>query len=278
MLTLALPEMKPRSAKDVIFRELASARGMTVTELLKRARESGLNVSYHAVYQAAKELQAENILQKSENRYSISGKYVDFLRQYLSSLEEDFSEKVNLSMPMNSTRHFTFSSLNEATLFMAKMVYSNILGNITNRDVCMVFQHLWLIQTIKGNRYLSIVKKIARLNRWHILVQGNSLIDRKLKQAYERDFRAKIILGKKLAPFSNYAAYGDIVVESFIPKNLFRLQEKVYSSSRDRLDVDWIEKYTRLCYDSKYRISVTVTRNRELAQQIRQNILSEFGE
>ena len=109
-----------------------------------------------------------------------------------------------------------------------------------------------------------------------MLVQGDSVVDKKCKEVYEDYFRAHIKLGVKCAPLSNTIICGDIIVETFIPKKLIDLQEKVYNSSTNRFDLNWIESYTRLCYFDKYKINATISRNKELAEQLKENVMKYF--
>jgi len=221
-------------------------------------------------------LKNNNVLEKNYREYSISKKYIESLKDFAKVLEENYSEKVNLSLQPNTTKNIAFSSLNEATLFAARAAYSNIFEVIKNREIYIMFQHLWLIHTIKNVRNMELVKKIIRLNKWYVLVQGNSLVDKRCKEDYEERFNAKIKLGVKCAPLGNIVVCGDIIIESFIPKKLMELTEKVFNSATDRFDLEWIENYTKLCYLDKYKINARITRNKELAEQIKENVMKHF--
>ncbi len=276
VFNLVIPNPKNITVKDIIIKELSVNKGLTILKLLNSCKKNNLNVSYHAVYQAVNELKKQHVLEKNEKEYSITKEYVNSLKDFSKVLEENQSGKINLSLQQNSTKHFTFNSLNEATLFMAKAAYSNIFDVIKNRSIYVIFQHLWLIQTIRGVKYMDLVKKVSKLNKWYFLVQGNSLVDKKCKKAYESMFGAKIKLGLKCAPLGNLLVCGDIVIESFIPKRLIELTEKVFNNCKNKFDLNWIEQYTRLCYLDKYKITVTMTRNKQMAEQIRENVLAHF--
>ena len=274
--SLVIPHPKNLSVKDIIIKELSVSKGLSISKLLNAVKNNNKNVTYHAVYQAVHELKSQKVLTQTAMDFSISKVYIDELNHFTRILEENYSESVNLNLAPNTTKHLTFDSLNEATIFMSKAAYSNIFGAIKNKTAYLVFQHLWLIQTVKSVRYLQVAKMLAKLNKWFILVQGNSLVDRKCKESYEKLLNAKIKLGVKSAPFGNIIVFGDIIIESFIPKQLMKLTEKVYNSATDTFDLDWIEYYTKLCYTDKYKITATITRNQEMADKMVETIMEHF--
>lgn len=276
VFNLVIPNPKNMTVKDVIIKELSVSKGSTVLKLLNSCKKNNLNVSYHAVYQAINELRNYGVLEKLGDEYVISKKYIDSLKEFTRIIEENQSEKVNLNLQPYTTKHLTFNSLNEATLFMAKAAYSNVFDILINREVYIISQHLWLTQTIKGVKSMALVKKIVKLNNWYGLIQGKSLADKKLKEYYEKEFGAKIKIGISCASLGNTVVFGDYISQTFIPKKLIEYQNKVFSNCKDEFSLEWIEEYTKLCYFDKYRIHVTISRNKELADEIKENIMKHF--
>jgi hypothetical protein len=275
--SLIIPNLKQPSVKDIILTELSQNKGCSITHLLQAARAKGITVTYHAIYQALKDLERNEIVERTWNEYSISKNYITSLHDFVQTLHSTYEQKASLNLKPNTTVHLSFRSMNETTRFFARAAYSNVFNTIRNREIYFVFQHLWLIQTIKGVRSIDIVKKLAKLNCWYALIQGNTLVDQKLKEYYEKTFNANIKLGVESTPFGNMVISGDILIETFIPKRLHQVQEKVFNSATNRFDLDWIESYTKLCYLDKYPIHATVTRNHTLVQQIQENIRKRFS-
>jgi len=276
VFNLVVPNPKQVTVKDVILKELSMKRALTIPKLLNSVHKNNLNVSYHAVYQALKELKGQGVVEQHEKDFVITGQYIKSLKDFASVLEDNYSDKINLKLQPYSTVHLSLNSLNELARFIARAVYSNVFDIFKNREVYSMVQHLWLTQNIKGVQHMGVVKRMARLFNWYVLVQGDSLADQKLRGYFTKHFKANIKLGVKCAPISYTIVSNDYIVEFFIPKSLIELQRKVFYSSKDKLDLEWIEEYTKLCYLEKYKINTTITRNKELANQIKENILKHF--
>lgn len=273
---LIVPHTGKATAKDLIIKELSVSNMMTVAELhsrIKKINPQNSKLSYHAVYQAVKELKNNRVLSKNDQGYSISKEYIKSLHDFVETLEENTVGKPKLNIQPNTSKHFVFNSLNEAAVFGGRAAFANVLDVLKIKSVYVMLHHLWPIHTMKGVGKLQKCFKYARMKKWYGVVFGNSFLDKHLNEWYIKKFNAKTKIGVKTALPCNIIVAGDLIIEHFLPKNLIFEIDSLFNASNNSFDLDWLIDFTRICYQEKYRITLSVTRNSDMASQIKENIL-----
>ena len=279
---LVIPELgkKPKRVKDMIISILMDEYPLTAKKVFNVLKKRyGISITFQAVNKSVKILVSQGVLQKRGRDLSINRKWVFELRDFVETLQEKcFSERALPSKikDIGDVRVYRFDNLLDQDKFWCKLHDKWILeeGNKDKRPATWWGGHCWWVVGQLDNEDKLVRQMVKYKTPMHWLSKGNAFLD-KLASKYYVGKYLHYKYGDKDSDRSVYImAIGDYIFESTYPPNILKKLERFYKEVKTAKDMDLgkIMKILRQNAD----IRMTVMKNKVLADQLRENVLSRF--
>ena len=126
-----------------------------------------------------------------------------------------------------------------------------------------------------SNKGLIVAYLIKDKVRVYQLVNGKSYLDKWSVKFYKRLGINCTINKSKTKNKANYiVVFGDYVMQTYYPKDIIEKLEKFYKKTKQLEDIDLNEIMSILTL--KRDIKVTLIKNREIANKVREDIIKQF--
>jgi hypothetical protein len=276
-----LPNIKKNSTKDIIIKIMSYEWPVSIKKLKTTLKkEYGINVSYQSIYQNLNELIEKGIVEKKNNEFLLNLDWIEQIQEFGKAVELTYKgNKKILGTEIESTQ-MTFDSAYDLFKFILEMI-SNHIDTFSDEqkkqgDIALAHiqqTHLWSPFVASKNDF-SLIKKLGQYGSVYYACKNNTLIDRMLANFY-KSFNAKVKLGVDVASDSDIYIIGDYVVQVFVPVEVKKDIEKIYSGTKDILSFDVIRFYWNLGHQ-KQDLEVLINKNPGLAERLRQQVINAF--
>jgi hypothetical protein len=276
-----LPNIKKNSTKDIIIRILSYQWPLSIKKLkaiLKK--EYGINVSYQSIYQNLNELIEKEIVDKKNNEFLLNMDWIEQIQEFGRAVEQTYKGNRQIIGSEVESTQITFNSAYDLFKFILEMI-SNHIDTFTEEQkkqgdlqIAHVLQtHLWSPFVASKTDY-GLIKKLGSFGSVYYVCKNKSLIDRMLANFY-KSFNAKVKLGADVASDSEMYIIGDWVVQVFIPIEVKKEIDRIYSITKDILSFDIIRFYWTVGHQ-KVDIEVLINKNPSLADRLRIQVMNAF--
>ena len=270
--------MNQESTRDLVIKILSTDFPLTTKQIYAKLRaEYHYNHSYQSVHKLINKLHNENILEKQEKKYLINLSWIDKTSKIIKSIEDNYFSKKDSTpiKPEGNIKTLFFKSLAEAEKFRKEMQYS-YLSKQQSFPYCSQSSHLRspVVFSEKSIRVLNAIK-LTKV-KCYLIVKNSTVIDNWCANYYRNMF-VKIKTGVDFSDNSDIYVMDDLVMQVFFPDSLKRDIELFYSKTKNISKLNVVEFHKKF-YESKNDIKVLLFKNSEIAEQLRNYILSFFEE
>lgn len=270
------------TVKDTIVSILSNEWPLSAQKIFNGINKRyNMNVSYQAVHKALKELTNSKIIMKEKRNYMLN---INWLEQYCEFLERAKSNYF-LNKPMflpglkefkqdGTTQTFVFDTLSDAERYRKHLQFDYISKRGTKQPYCGSSRHLKspIVFSEKSINILNVIRKTK--TNCYIIVSGGTKIDEWCADYYRNEF-VKVKTGIKFSMENDIMVIGDIITQLFIPKNIQKELDKIYTTAKNIQKISVPDFYKNV-YTKKSDIKFVVFKNKEIAEQLRQQIMSHF--
>jgi hypothetical protein len=254
------------SSKNVVVGVLFEEWPLSAKEIFNRVSKlSSKEISYQAIHKIILSLLDEGTISKIENKYLIDINWVKKNQLLFSSLEKMLSE--NNSFVQQSI----FETVYEVDKFLVKLC--SFLDLKEGEGMVLQWVHFWIPLFSENEIYKKLKDNIAKSN-FYSITPNDSPIDE-----WCVDFWKKIGLkGRSGIDFGfdlSFLVYKDLIVQVFYPTEIKNKIDSVYKSTKDPLKLD-INNFFNTIFEQKTRIPVLISKNKEVADELRDRIKSYF--
>jgi len=269
--------------KDQILMELGqSQKALSVQELHNLVEKSRRGISYHAIHKAAKNLLKAGVVERQGKGYVLSKTWVEKVANYLEHVHHAYLYKKPIHLPglkefkeEADTRIFIFDNLEEADAYRKQLQWEYLVSKGAKEPYCAMNWHL-RSSLFSSERALNIMSMATKTqSKAFMIVAGSTPIDEWCADYYRNQF-VRVQTAIPCAPACDVMVLGDTVVQLYLPLELKKYIESIYLSARNVSDINIPEFYKR-AYRGKHDIKLVVIKNPEIARQLRQQIMSNFG-
>jgi hypothetical protein len=285
VFTLTLPEFGEKRVKDLIIQILSVEWPLSLSQIHRKiCKDYSLSVSCQGTYKAIIELLKNEILIKKDREYQIHSRWIKRILEFANKIEDNYSHKDNLLLKEdifntkteNNVTTITFDSILEMDktwMNIKKEYYKNIESY---REITFwEGNHCWWLLVYPDLEYeeLEIIKQ--KKVRDFAIIHNRYELDLDAKKFYEKSgIKVKIIDSPKEV---DTTVFGDMIMQVCLPIELKEKIELIYKQSANSAKVD-IYKLLKEVLTKKTKISLTITKNKDIAEQLKLKILKEFKE
>ena len=271
-------DVMKKTVREIVIDSLLKEKGMELRSVNEKIKKGvSINVSYHSVYKAIRQLIDEGVILKKEKEYFLSEKWareqVESCHKIKEHLKGIYGEEYASEGPISHT----FKNIKELHKFLTKLEYDHlrIFDNVEKGTIIWVMYHCYnyLLQPAKELAYL---KKLKEHNMdLKILCYGNSVLDERTKSAFEK-FGATTITDSKVGGLTGMNIYGDMVVEIYYDKEFLDVLNEIYMKTKTITDFDPVYFFEKLD-GIDYSINVVVYKNINIVKCLKERALEFFG-
>lgn len=274
---LMVPELGKRgkSTKDAIVSLLVSEWPLSSRKIFFHLKKNyNYNYSYQAVFKAIGELVEKNVLVKKDMDYEINVDWVKKLQSFTDIVETNYYAKNRLhklSGIKDSKQTKDLLVLNFETIFdVEKYLYylmKTELFKIKADTVCCQVNNEWRPIFYLRAEYNYYKRLMERKHKFYTLCSGNSAMEKLCANFYLNEGVYYKFVKNNFA--SDVWVFGDYFVQVFIPAKLREDMKKLL------LKKDLMGLLTKVL-EKKSDIRVVVSRDKNLAQEMKKQILQEW--
>lgn len=267
----------PKSTKDCILLMLSAGEPLTIKKLYNAVtKKYNLSVTYHAVYKTANHMVSEKILNKNGKKYFINPDWIRQTKFFITSMENAANGNSKPPVEKLFTGEITtvnFSSLFEFYDYMVDFLTDFALRG--NKKIYGIFYHLYWALSFEGERYVKFRKMINNFKIGYLISLSNTKVDRIIGDYY-KSFNpvVSITYSKKYTKTYDMFVCGSYLAQVFFEYDFRRKLDKVYALNIS--DKKTMKNLMETLFFTKTRITLVVTKNKELAEEIKEQIYIPF--
>jgi len=237
-------------------------------------KQYAAEITYQAVHKLLKTLEKEKIIERSEKGYRMNLEWVRKVKHFSEQIEMNYV-KDNKFDSESDLINLEFYSLFEFLRTMLHIFSSDVLpGADKGCFGAGIMKHIWWPLSFEKDDFEKF-KIMGGDHQSYLVCTSNSLVDQWLKEFYVKTGFDGVVLGTDFKHEDDIAVVGDSVLHIYFPEEIKMGMHKIYTEAKDISDVinnDFLEKM----FNEKVKINVTVVKNKEVAAQMRDKILSYF--
>jgi hypothetical protein len=286
VLTLTLPEPgKKKRIKDLVIDILSFEWPLSLSQIYNRIKKNyAYSSTCQAVYKAISELVSAEVLIKKEKLYCVNSQWISSLKNFSHSLEQNYhgNEKLPLiegvarTKTENNVTILTFNSILEMDKTWVKIkkeYYENLQdkGDVTFWEG----NHCWWLLVYPDVEFEEMEMVKNKKVKDFVFLHNNKKLD-----LFSNRFYEKAGVGFKAIddPVEyDMTVFGDTIMQVTLPKELRDKIDEFYKKASSPSDVD-IHSLLSDVLTKKSKIELVLTKNREIANQLKKKILHDFNQ
>ncbi len=262
--------------KELILSLLSSREDLTAKSIFQRVQdEHSSQVSYQAVHKTLRSLREQNVLEEKDKKYRLNSAWLSNLNSFVSKVEARRSGKSALEfgeIKNASSLTLPFDSYLDALYALLDNMDRDIAENKEPDVTVAHWSHSWPVTCVSKKEFEQLRRMMA-FGAHYALVNSETALD-SLLATFWKDLGKKMRLGIPCATSCDLLVTRDKVVQIFLSPPVRKGLNEVFNES-DSGKID-LAKFYSLVYGLKGNVSLIITRNSSLADQIRAETLSYF--
>src|SRR3989338_4122664 len=255
IMLLPKPGKKEGSIKEIVIDSLGSVWPQTAKSLYNLVKSKGVSVTYQAVYNTIKDLEADKILSKTEKGYQLSIEWIKHLKTLSTSLENAYTKQMVVDGDKPTT--LTFERLWDMYMFLLKSFVEDPF-KMGDKSVCFQSQHVWY--SLAGtDKEWGPYEEFLKTHKIYGVTKSHSLLDDIFKKNWERA-GVQYKLGVETHStkiMRDTVLIGDYIVQMFFPKELTEKENNLHKKIKKIEDFD-SEELHKFFWDRYKLISVII--------------------
>lgn len=260
--------MKNNKTKQAIIETIANESGISLKEIHNKIKKD-VDVSYQAIHKATNELLNDEIIEKIGNEYQINEKWIDNLKNFISTADNKNNESQAYDREIVSKHLFkTFAEAGKFTLR-----FFDEIPNPTKEPGVCICKHSWPLFGATPQDY-ALLQKILKETTYYELIENETALDKAFGEPLSK-------LGKIIQYGKGLGLPGDTIVKGehilqiiYSPEFEKRFDEifNKYTKLEDLPVSDLIEEFSI----HQTNISTFVIKDRNYADKLKSNVLKKF--
>ena len=276
-----------KTTKDLVITILAAEWPLTLKKIYNAMKKMyAHSVTYQAVYKAVNLLLKQKVLIKEKKQYRINDEWVRQLKSFIAGVEKSYAKEKKIpstygiihTQKEGEFSTFVFDNLFDLDKFWMK-VCEEYVNNVRKEDENppMIWQgnHTWWLLVYPDEEFemnKNILKKGLEL---YFLIKNKTVLDEWCRNFYEETGIKARILDDKTTN-SDMQIFGDYVMQVYPPKEIKEAIDAIFTNAKKLTDVD-IPSFIEDILKKKIKIKLTIIKNRDVANQLRKEVLRHFN-
>jgi len=268
------------TTKDKIINVLSYDWPLSIRKIfyiLKKRYNS--NITYQAVHKAINQMVIQNILSKSEKSYQLNLDWVKDIHNQTEIIRVNYFSKSHASIfdsrkGTEAIRIFIFESWFDVEKYLYYLQKNYILRSKSKQTVCFHHNHEWRPLFYLRAEYNWVRKLIEMGHQIYTLCSGTHPLDKWSKNFYE-SIGSNVKLGIKAPTTAELMVFSDLVIQIYIPLELKEKLERELNKVNKIGEIN-LKRLTEEVFNKKTEIKVVINKDKNLAEEIKQQILSKF--
>jgi len=285
VLNFTIPEPgQDKRVKDIVIDILSFEWPLSLTQLYNKITKNySCATSYQSVFKAISELCTSGVLSKNGKSYNINLSWIEKLKDFANHIESNYkgNEKIPLidgilkAKTDNNVTVLTFNSaleMDKAWINIKKDYYNNLKesGEVTFWEG----SHCWWLLIYPEAEYEEIERLKSKKVKHFFINHSNSLLDKYAKKFYDNMNMPFKVSNRKVE--SDIGVFGDTIMQVSLPSEIKDKIEEIYSKCKNPSEVN-IHDFIKKVLTKDTPINLILTKNKEIAEQLKQKVLREFN-
>ncbi len=269
---------KPNSTKEQIIQILSNKWPISVKELHKELeKEFNAKLTYQAVHKTISEMIENKILENENKKLQLNKKWLESQKKFFDTTESKYSGKHEnyILDPYNyEPQKFEFDNISKFCVTMAHWINDICLKDKGDQIGIGILRHLWSPTSLRFVD-LDLLKKMGKVNKTYMIIKFNSNLDRWLKKQYDNVSLGPIKLGVNHEYEDDFAVRNSYVIQVHFSDETKKIMDSYYKNVKDIKDLLKYYIFQKIPKE-KIKITVTVYRNRDMANLLKKQAISYF--
>ncbi|MFH1443702.1 MAG: hypothetical protein ABIG96_06725 [Candidatus Micrarchaeota archaeon] len=266
-----------KDAKSQILSVLGREWPLSAKEIYNRIHaQAGESITYQGVHKAILQLAGDAVLTKTHSKYSISSDWIESIKKFGEELDSAFKGQRSIHLAEigpNSSVQLVFDSMIEYFYWLLEELAANQLENGAEEGAFIISYHPWPITNLSKYQFDKL-RKFLSAGKHFIACKGNSSLDKTLISLW-KSAGTTAKLKAECSKNCDMLGYRDYVVQLFLPKNTKNALSRIFNA-RESQNGRALSNLYSLMYEKAEPVNVLVSRNPDLARQLREEVLLEF--
>jgi hypothetical protein len=271
---------KKGSTKDEIIGILTYNWPLSIRKIYFCLKKQGLKVGYQAVYKAVKEMLDEGILIRENDGYLLNMGWIKDIHNQTEMIRVNYFSKERSLLfhdekkGSSAVQVFIFNNWFDFEKYAYYLQKDLILKSKEKQIICAHHYHEWRPMFYLRAEYNWVRNLIDKGHRVYTLCSGESVLDIWAAKFYN-SIGGKVKIGQRVAEPADVIVFGDMVIQAYIPSELKEALDRELRKIKrvEELDSDYLIKNV---FEKESTIKVIINHDRNLAKQIRDQILKKF--
>ncbi|MBI2597906.1 MAG: hypothetical protein HYW50_01790 [Candidatus Diapherotrites archaeon] len=266
------------STKDKIVLILGQEFPLTAKQIFNRLKkEFNANLSYQAAHKLLHQLTEEKVLLREEKNYSLNKQWIKQVKTFGSNLENSYLKKAGNNYLQDLEKHGTVNvtlvGIRETARFLIDGFFR--LPNPQKKPNIALWRNVYSIIGLNDADYDGLKETLPQ---WFAVSSENNFLDKMFADTLSK-FGMKVKLGVKEAAtsLSDTFVTGDYVGVIFYPPKFRELWHRQNKLPQKVNEFD-LHHHFKMMIDEKATINALITKNPDLADQIREKYMKHFKE
>ena|GEM_PF-1982750 len=278
---LPLIKSGERNTKNLVIMVLAGEWPLSVQDIFNTILENyDQKITYQGVRKATFQLEDQGILEKnSKGQFKISHKWAENINKFSEEIHITSTSTGGsdiLSMPPYYSRKYEFEGKPAEAYYWAAMqlVKAWEADNSKRKLVTCIQPHAIPLTIVKTQEYCAL-KKISTDGDHYIACPSNTALD-KLFVGVFTQIGAKTKTDCKVSKKCDLAIINDYIIEIYFSNTIRKKIDNAFKKHK-KIDDKAITAIQDSLIDSNAKSRVVITRNKEIAEKIRKQILVQIN-
>jgi len=267
--------------KNQIIEILGKEWPLTAKKIYFKIRRQGKIVTYQAVFKALQQLLEEKIIEKKKYDYLLSKEWLIKTTDFYDDLKKSyFSEHKNIVTKILKSPSITLTFDNYYKMLATLLTLITKLRFATKNENYMGYANLTQLMWpfAAGEKEARQLKELFEgYNKMYILCKNknytNLLIEKYYKNQNKNVF---VIYDENCAQEGDIFVGGNILARIFYEKKFKESFDEEFIKLKDSEKVDGLNSIYKNLFLKKTKIKLKITRDKDLAEIKKQNILRKF--
>lgn len=269
--SLNLLNQKPENVKGAIIQKLSKQWPLTLKQIDHSIkREFGMDVTYQAIHKVMSYLEKEKIVEKTTKGFQLHPGWI----QTITKLSNQISTAYSNNQPLDFEKEIIqlkFNSWIEVGRFGA-FTFKEETPNPENKPTITCLIHVWPVNTVSIEEAQRI-EKWSKKETFYILSMNNTVLDQTFA-GYLEKIHIKNVTGASINIDYDYIVRGNHIAYIYYQKPFAKKVDIFYRNTKGLTEIDYV-KLQQLVTE-KTTINVTIVKNAELAEQLRNEAMEFF--
>ncbi len=263
---------KEENTKNKIIEILSENWPLTAKQIYNRLqRNYAISVSYQAVHKQLKQMMEEKNISKTQSEYIINEEWIKKIQNNAELIAEKIKNKQKgtnlIEMNERESRNFVFKGILEIGWFLIDKIMK--APNPENKPCLALWRFCYSLVGL-DEKHLTGFKEVCKINKWYMRVEEENEADKMFGITLKEYGIKEIKYGIKgcATKLSDKIIIGDYIAEIIYPKGFRKIWE-IQNRLPKQLAKFNIGKHIQLMRLPQPKITVIITKNKELAEEYR---------